>query len=231
PVASPTGIPQEASKLTSEETSLATSETPKTSFVSTFEPTSEPTPVPTPEPTPVPTPEPTPVPTPEPTPVPTPEPTPVPTPEPTPEPTPVPTPEPTPVPTPETATSYENEVLTLVNELRAEVGVAPLTLDTSLCQAANARVAEMSQAGELSHTRPDGSSCFTIFNDYGINYSTAGENIAAGQSTPQEVVSSWRNSEGHYSNMINASFTKLGIGFTNLGNGDYSTYWSQLFTD
>ena len=229
PTMAPTEDPTEASKA---EPTEAPAEAPTEAPAEepTEVPTAEPTAVPTPEPTPVPTPEPTPVPTPEPTPVPTPEPTPVPTPEPTPVPTPEPTPVPTPEPTQAPVVDYATEVLNLVNQLRAEVGVAPLSLDSTLCQAANTRAVEISQDNCFSHTRPNGTSCFTVLDDYGISYMATGENIAAGYATPADVVAGWKNSEGHYANMINASYTKLGVGFYNSGSG-YGTHWTQLFKD
>lgn len=205
PTMAPTEDPTEASKA---EPTEAPAEAP------TEAPAEEPTEVPTAEPTAVPTPEPTPVPPPEPTPVPTPEPTPVPTPEPTQAP----------------VVDYATEVLNLVNQLRAEVGVAPLSLDSTLCQAANTRAVEISQDNCFSHTRPNGTSCFTVLDDYGISYMATGENIAAGYATPADVVAGWKNSEGHYANMINASYTKLGVGFYNSGSG-YGTHWTQLFKD
>ncbi len=240
-----TSMPTSKPEIT-EDVNVADSPTAEPTEVPTEEPapgptqapTPEPTQAPTPEPTATPTPEPTQAPTPEPTAVPTPEPTQAPTPEPTqaptPEPTAVPTPEPTAVPTPEPTQApvvdHATEVLNLVNQLRAEVGVVPLSLDSTLCQAANTRAVEISQDNCFSHTRPNGTSCFTVLDDYGISYMATGENIAAGYATPADVVAGWKNSEGHYANMINASYTKLGVGFYNSGNG-YGTHWTQLFTD
>jgi uncharacterized protein YkwD len=126
--------------------------------------------------------------------------------------------------------AYYNEVLTLVNEIRAEAGVQPLTLDTTLCQAATMRSLEMNYSQQFSHTRPSGEACFSVFGTYGVGYRTAGENIAAGQRTPESVVNAWKNSEGHYKNMINANFNKLGVGMSNMQMG-YGIYWTQLFTD
>lgn len=126
--------------------------------------------------------------------------------------------------------AYYNEVLTLVNEIRAEAGVQPLTLDTTLCQAATMRSLEMNYSQQFSHTRPSGETCFSVFGTYGVGYRTAGENIAAGQRTPESVVNAWKNSEGHYKNMINANFNKLGVGMSDMQMG-YGIYWTQLFTD
>lgn len=127
--------------------------------------------------------------------------------------------------------SYYNEVLRLVNEIRAEVGAAPLTLDTTLCKAAAMRAVEMNYSHVFSHTRPDGRSCFSVLGVYGISYGSTGENIAAGYQTPQKVVEGWKNSEGHYKNMINSSYKKLGVGLSKEETGGYKYYWVQLFTD
>lgn len=124
--------------------------------------------------------------------------------------------------------SYYEEVLRLVNQLRAEKGVAPLTLDTSLCKVAVARAKEMAQSGNLSHTRPNGEYFNTALIDYGISYSVCGENIAAGQDTPAKVVEDWKNSQDHYNNMVDPAYTKLGMGLST-ADDKYGKYWCQLF--
>ncbi len=126
--------------------------------------------------------------------------------------------------------AYYNEVLTLVNEIRAEVGVQPLTLDTALCQAATMRSIEMNYSTQFSHTRPNGEKCFSVFTTFSISYNSAGENIAAGYHSPSAVVEGWKNSPGHYSNMINSGYNKIGIGMSNQPFG-YGIYWTQLFTN
>lgn len=125
--------------------------------------------------------------------------------------------------------AYYSEILELVNNIRAEAGVSPLTLDTTLCQAATVRAIEMDNTGVFSHTRPDGTDCWSVFKLYGITYRTCGENIAMGQRTPAQVVESWRNSPGHYANMVKAGFGKLGVGMSN-SNRIYWV-WVQMFTN
>lgn len=120
---------------------------------------------------------------------------------------------------------FKEEVLRLVNVERANAGLPPLTEDATLDSKAKIRADELPSS--FSHTRPDGSSCFTVLD--GVSWTTCGENIAAGQRTPQEVVNDWMNSEGHRANIMSASFTKIGIGLTY--GGEYGTYWVQLFTD
>lgn len=123
---------------------------------------------------------------------------------------------------------YVQEVLDLVNKEREAAGLAPLTLDEKLNEAAKVRAQEITS--NFSHTRPDGTEPFTVLQEYGCSYMAAGENIAAGQSTPAEVVGSWMNSEGHRANILSPNFAKLGVGYCQADSG-YNHYWVQLFTD
>jgi len=105
-----------------------------------------------------------------------------------------------------TYTDLINEVYEITNNYRSLVGVSSLTLDSSLVEAANIRAKELSDS--FSHTRPNGSSCFTVLSELGISYGTAGENIAAGYSSSQSVMEGWRSSSGHYQNIISSKFKK-----------------------
>jgi len=122
--------------------------------------------------------------------------------------------------------SYAEEVLRLVNVERSKQGLSPLTTTTTLKAAADKRAQET--AVSFSHTRPNGTTFSTVLKEYGISYRTAGENIAYGQRTPQEVVTAWMNSSGHRANILNGNFNKIGIGVYQK-NG--VIYWSQLFTN
>ena len=90
-----------------------------------------------------------------------------------------------------TYTDLINEVYEITNNYRSLVGVPSLTLDSSLVEAANIRAKELSDS--FSHTRPNGSSCFTVLSELGISYGTAGENIAAGYSSSQSVLEGCRD--------------------------------------
>ena len=125
-----------------------------------------------------------------------------------------------------TYTDLINEVYEITNNYRSLVGVSSLTLDSSLVEAASIRAKELSDS--FSHTRPNGSSCFTVLSDLGISYGTAGENIAAGYSSSQSVMEGWRSSSGHYQNIISSKFKKIGIG-VNIINNQY--YWVQIFSN
>lgn len=125
-----------------------------------------------------------------------------------------------------TYTDLINEVYEITNNYRSLVGVSSLTLDSSLVEAANIRAKELSDS--FSHTRPNGSSCFTVLSELGISYGTTGENIAAGYSSSQSVMEGWRSSSGHYQNIISSKFKKIGIG-VNIINNQY--YWVQIFSN
>lgn len=125
-----------------------------------------------------------------------------------------------------TYTDLINEVYEITNNYRSLVGVSSLTLDSSLVEAASIRAKELSDS--FSHTRPNGSSCFTVLSELGISYGTAGENIAAGYSSSQSVMEWWRSSSGHYQNIISSKFKKIGIG-VNIINNQY--YWVQIFSN
>ena len=120
---------------------------------------------------------------------------------------------------------YISEVVRLVNAERAKEGLAALQMDSSLNSAAQVRAKEI--VTSFSHTRPNGSNCFTALSEAGIKYNGSGENIAYGQKTPAEVVNAWMNSAGHRANIMSSKFTKIGVGWHN-SNGTY--YWSQFFT-
>lgn len=124
-----------------------------------------------------------------------------------------------------------NEVLTFTNEYRSEVGATPLTLDNNLSLGASIRAIEMAYADKFSHTRPNGNDCFTVLKELGFNsYFALGENIAYGYNytyySPKQATTGWRNSPGHYANMISTNFTKLGVGYYKLGD---KTYYVQMF--
>jgi len=129
------------------------------------------------------------------------------------------------IPTTDTSVvSYEQEVIRLVNEKRAQNGVKPLTYNWELSRVARYKSQDMKDNRYFSHTSPVYGSPFQMMKSFGIGYRTAGENIAKGQTTPQAVVNAWMNSAGHRANILNASFTEIGVGYVADGS-----YWTQMF--
>lgn len=121
-----------------------------------------------------------------------------------------------------------DEVIRLVNEERAKNGLKPLVKNNDLCKAADKRAEEIVM--RFDHTRPDGSSCFTVLKEFGITYMAVGENIAAGQQSPVKVMESWMNSPGHRANILSSNFGEIGVGCIS-GQGGYGIYWVQIFKD
>lgn len=121
--------------------------------------------------------------------------------------------------------AFANEVVRLVNEERAKAGLPALTVDRGAASAAQVRAKEIERA--FSHTRPDGSSFNSALTEAGVNFSGAGENIAYGQNSPEKVMEGWMNSSGHRANILNSSYTSIGVGHYQNASG--VNYWTQLF--
>lgn len=123
----------------------------------------------------------------------------------------------------------EQYMLDLINAERQKSGVPPLSFDSQLTKLAQIRAKELAEKYDPTHLRPDGRDWVTIFNEEGgYSFGFAGENIAYGQRTVDEVMNSWYNSSGHYSNMVNSNYKHVGIAWSEK-NG--VRYWEQLFTD
>ena len=120
--------------------------------------------------------------------------------------------------------AYEAEVVRLVNEIRVKNGLRELKQDWQLSRVARYKSQDMKDKNYFSHTSPTYGSPFQMMKSFGITYRTAGENIAKGYSTPEAVVNGWMNSSGHRANILNSSFTHIGVGYVSGGN-----YWTQMF--
>ncbi len=118
------------------------------------------------------------------------------------------------------------KVVALVNKYRAENGLSPVVSDAQLSKAATIRSSELSTL--FSHTRPDGTRCFTVLDQLSISYRGAGENIASGQTSAEQVMNDWMNSSGHRANILSESFKNIGVGLYVDDSGRY--HWTQLFT-
>lgn len=126
-----------------------------------------------------------------------------------------------------TAESYTYEVVKLVNQERSKVGLPPLKENWELSRVARYKSEDMITKNYFSHTSPTYGSPFQMMKDFGISYQAAGENIAAGQRTPAEVVEAWMNSEGHRKNILSPTYTEIGVGYVK--GGSYGHYWTQMF--
>ena len=124
----------------------------------------------------------------------------------------------------DTVSDAEKRVVELVNEIRVAKGLSALTLNSELSAVARLKSQDMKDNQYFSHTSPTYGSPFDMMKRFGIAYRTAGENIAMGYQTPEAVVDGWMNSDGHRANILNASFTQIGVGYVADGH-----YWTQMF--
>lgn len=122
------------------------------------------------------------------------------------------------------ASSYEKEVIRLVNEIRAKNSLGTLKEDWELSRVARYKSEDMKNNNYFSHTSPTYGSPFDMMKKFGISYRGAAENIAKGQKTPREVVNAWMNSSGHRANILNKNYTHIGVGYVKSGN-----IWTQMF--
>lgn len=120
--------------------------------------------------------------------------------------------------------NFESDVVTLTNKERQQAGLSTLEVDNALSNVAREKSNDMQKNGYFSHTSPTYGSPFDMMRDFGITYQSAGENIAQGQRTPDEVVQAWMNSEGHRANILNPNFTHIGVGYDPDGQ-----HWTQMF--
>ena len=119
------------------------------------------------------------------------------------------------------------EVVTLVNQERAKVGLAPLKDNWQLARVARYKSEDMRDKNYFSHTSPTYGSPFDMMKNFGIKYMAAGENIAMGQQTAALVMKSWMNSPGHKANILGKNFTEIGVGVAKNKSG--TLYWTQMF--
>lgn len=119
---------------------------------------------------------------------------------------------------------FEQRVVELTNAERAKQGLPALKIDTELSKVARTKSEDMQKNNYFDHNSPTYGSPFDMMKKFGISYTSAGENIAQGQRTPEEVVQAWMNSAGHRANILNNGFTHIGVGYVESGN-----YWTQQF--
>lgn len=135
--------------------------------------------------------------------------------------------------------SFGDEVLALTNQARATGGCCgnrgcfdpsgPLRLEPLLQTAARAHAKDMAERDYFDHDTPEGLDPFDRMREAGYRGCAMGENIAAGQTDPAEVVSGWLESPGHCSNILSPEFDALGVGYFEGMGGELQRFWVQNF--
>lgn len=118
------------------------------------------------------------------------------------------------------------DVLTLVNKYRVKAGAASISMDLHLYQTAELRAKEITE--KFSHTRPDGTGCFTAFPS---NQVSMGENLAQGYATASSVMYAWMKDDEHKSTILNKNYKSVGIACYYVPGSQYGYYWVQCFGD
>ena len=124
---------------------------------------------------------------------------------------------------------FESEVIELVNVERGAEGLPPLSTDANLTSAARGHSEDMGLHNYFSHTGLDGRTPCERMTDAGYSWNYCGENIAAGQPTPEDVIDTWMASPGHRNNILNPNFCDIGVGYAYVAGSSYGHYWTQNF--
>ncbi|MEC0093872.1 CAP domain-containing protein [Paenibacillus macquariensis] len=121
------------------------------------------------------------------------------------------------------SSQFAEQVLDLVNKERSKAGLGSLSMSEELSKMAMVKAQDMYNNNYFDHNSPTHGSPFDMMKEFGITYNSAGENIAKGQTTPTQVMNEWMNSPGHKANILNSSYTRIGISY-------YNKEWVQEFT-
>ena len=115
--------------------------------------------------------------------------------------------------------TLQEQVITITNQDRAAYGLGPVSANSALTNAAQAHSNDQAWANTMSHTGTDGSNAAARISRAGYRYSAWGENVAAGYGDPAAVMTAWMNSPGHRANILNGTYTQIGIGLAYATNG------------
>ena len=122
------------------------------------------------------------------------------------------------------------QVVALTNAERAKLNLPPLKLHEKLCVAAQWLAQDMADHNYFEHTDHQGRSIDPRLPDFGYqDYENLGENIAAGHSTPEEVLADWMHSPDHRANLLDPQVREIGVGYAQSQDSKFKRYWVQDF--
>ncbi|QKY71747.1 hypothetical protein Len3610_15170 [Lentibacillus sp. CBA3610] len=121
---------------------------------------------------------------------------------------------------------YASQVIQLTNEERSQHGLSDLKASKPLSRVARNKSEDMHEKNYFSHTSPTYGSPFNMMKEFDVTFESAGENIARGQQSPNQVVEAWMDSDEHRENILDESFTHIGVGYTDDGR-----YWTQMLIE
>lgn len=132
----------------------------------------------------------------------------------------------------------ECKIVELVNQTRAagascsgsaKPAVPALKTNSILVGTARAHAVDMATHDFFDHTNQQGQSPFDRMEAAGYQFTTAGENIAAGSDTAEGTMQQWMNSTGHCENIMSGAFTDIGVGYAFDEGNQYQHIWVQNF--
>jgi uncharacterized protein YkwD len=132
-------------------------------------------------------------------------------------------------PTTQNQNEYNSALLELTNIERRKAGLPPLRFSSTLGQAAQDHAEDMVRNNFFDHAGSNGSQPEQRAKARGYSYSYVGENIAAGNATPEETIRQWMNSSGHRENILSADYTEIGFGYVKNSSYQYGHVWVQVF--
>lgn len=121
--------------------------------------------------------------------------------------------------------TQEQAMINAINKERAAAGLAPVKVDLRLVEVAQLKAMDMKTNGYFSHTSPTYGSPFDMLRNAGIQYRSAGENIARNMSV-DAAMAAFMNSDGHRKNILNPAYTHVGVGVVSSSSGNY---YVQIF--
>lgn len=131
---------------------------------------------------------------------------------------------------PDVLAQEQKQIVALTNVMRTDLGVNELIVRPMLEKSAQAKADDMVVNEYFSHTSPEGLTVREFLRQAGYRYSTAGENLAMGFSTAEQVIEAWKNSPTHYANLIDKDFIDLGVGLSGgVYAGEPVVYVAQHF--
>lgn len=122
-------------------------------------------------------------------------------------------------------------ILELTNQARAEAGCEPLRGSDLLDRIALRHSRDMAENDFLGHSDARGRDHITRARSAGFPTRYVGENVAAGNASPLRTFKQWMNSPPHRKNILDCSFTELGVGYAYEPNSEWKHYWTQMFGD
>jgi uncharacterized protein YkwD len=125
------------------------------------------------------------------------------------------------------------QVIALTNQERTSRGIAPLAVHMTLVSVGQNHSQDMAIHDFFSHTNPQGQAPWDRMTAAGYLWTAAAENIAAGYSTPADVMAGWMGSSGHRANILDPNLEEIGVGYyfhsPDTGSVNYTHYWTQVF--